>query len=136
MYIVFQFRERERAPRRGSPSLRYQGGRLEAALKLRTVKGYRQPSVLARKYLGYLPLVADRRRRRRRDGGAPTERRPWVEIRDSLIQKRRVCHRGVPAEEKKTPLIFECFPYVCPEPVLVKRCILGVKWHRRDSIEI
>jgi hypothetical protein len=24
----------------------------------------------------------------------------------------------------KTPLFFECFLYVCPEPVLVKRCIL------------
>ena len=23
----------------------------------------------------------------------------------------------------------ECFPYICPEPALVKRCILTTKWH-------
>ena len=33
-----------------------------------------------------------------------------------------VRHRHKPAssQPKETPLFFECFPYVCPEPVLVK----------------
>ena len=29
-------------------------------------------------------------------------------------------------------LVFECFPYVCPEPVLVKWCILALKVGKRD----
>jgi hypothetical protein len=28
--------------------------------------------------------------------------------------------------ERKTPFFFECFPYVCPEPVLVKRSFLYI----------
>ena len=33
---------------------------------------------------------------------------------------------------KKTPprSLFECFSYVCPEPVLVKQCIMYI-WHRK-----
>jgi hypothetical protein len=32
-------------------------------------------------------------------------------------------HRAIPCE-KTAALFFECFPYVCPEPVLVKRSVL------------
>ena len=30
---------------------------------------------------------------------------------------------------RKTRLCFECFSYVCPEPVLVKRLFFTFKWH-------
>ena len=44
------------------------------------------------------------------------------------IHKRRV---GV-ACEKRTITLFECFPYVCPEPVLVKWCILySYEWRKK-----
>ena len=34
---------------------------------------------------------------------------------------------------KRTCLFFECFPYVCPEPVLVKRYMFSIKWHRKKT---
>ena len=33
---------------------------------------------------------------------------------------------------RKRPF-FECFPYVCPEPVLVKKCILYINGAKKDT---
>jgi hypothetical protein len=35
---------------------------------------------------------------------------------------------------RKTPLFWRAFPYVCPEPVLVKRWIFGIKWLQKASV--
>ena len=46
------------------------------------------------------------------------------------VEPRR-CHAGCKAKLKNNASLFECFPYVCPEPVLVKRSHLYIDGSKR-----
>jgi hypothetical protein len=63
-----------------------------------------------------------------------------------MAQNRRFSHQSArfhaglklrqegrgPAEN--TASLFPKFPYVCPEPVLVKKIVFGTKWHLKQGV--